>query len=63
MKMMSDEEKKLVKHLCESLIKNLKGRLEILEKYNEMDIHKEIIDTMNDIKRYSHILDDLNEEN
>lgn len=38
--------------MCKSMIKTLEGRLELLEYYRNKDLNKEILDTLNDIKKY-----------
>lgn len=45
--------------MCEELIMQLENRLEILEGYRNMDIDKEILDTLNDIRKYKNILKEL----
>ena len=56
-------EKDLIKTLCQSLIKTLEARLHQLEGYREMDIDKEILDTVNELNKYKKILRELYDEN
>ena len=42
--------------MCKKIIKILEGRLETLEMYRDMDIGKEILDTLNEIKKYKDML-------
>jgi len=44
--------------MSKSIIQILEGRLEILEHYRNKDLGKEILDTLNDIKRYKKILEE-----
>ena len=44
--------------MCKSMIRMLEGRLELLEYYRNKDLGKEILDILNDIKKYKKFLVD-----
>ena len=50
------------KRMCKKLIKELEGRLKLLEEYRNKDIDKEILDTLNEITKYKLLLKKLNKE-
>ena len=49
--------------MCQDTIKYLEGRLRLLEEYRDKDINKEILDILNDIKRYKDLLKKMVKEN
>ena len=51
-------EKEIIISMSKSIIHILEGRLETLEHYRDMNLGKEILDTLNDIKKYKKILEE-----
>jgi len=55
---MEDLKEKAIK----KLLRYFKGRLTLLEKYRDMDINKEILDCLNEIKKLKDKLKEIEED-
>lgn len=59
----NDRYKEELRMMAKTLLRILKGRLDTLEEYKRLNgrLDGEILDTKNDIVRYKHLLEELDE--